>query len=76
MLNVFHTFEWYDRGGTFISVACRNNTNRRKNMELSLVCVEKKKTHIKNLFNVPKQLFFSSAGLIFITIFNARERAA
>ena len=42
--------------GTFLSVSCRNNINRRKNMGFSLVCVEKKKAHLKNMFNVSKQL--------------------
>ena len=43
--------------GTFLSVSCRNNFNRRKNMGFSLVCVEKK-VHLKNMFNVSKQLCF------------------
>ena len=49
-------------GGTFIFVSCRNDTNRRKNMGFSLVCVEKK-VHIRNMFNVSKQLcFFLAQG--------------
>ena len=49
--------------GTFLSVSCGNNTNRRKNMGFSLVCVEKEKVHLKNMFNVSKQLcFFLAQG--------------
>ena len=48
---------------TLLSVSCRNNNNRRKNMGFPLVCVEKKKTHLKNMFNVSKQLgFFLAQG--------------
>ena len=43
--------------GTFLSVSCRNNTNRHKNMGFSLECVEKK-VHLTNMFNVSKQLCF------------------
>ena len=45
-------------GGTFLSVSCRNNTNKRKNMGFSLVCVEKKKSTLRiclmsrNSFNI------------------------
>ena len=50
-------------GGTFLSVSCRNNTNRRKNMGFSLVCVEKKRSILKNMFNVSEQLcFFLAQG--------------
>ena len=48
--------------GTFLSVSCRNNTNRRKNMGISQVYVEKN-VHLKNMFNVWKQLcFFLAQG--------------